>query len=108
MDIGNVFNTATVGQIFFYILLAGNAFFLAKHFSTSDRLYDAISNLNSNLATLSAELKMLQSNDREKTRIIQSLMKKLIRLQEMFLMLKHEFESCKSSNCPTRETSNGK
>lgn len=105
MDLSNIFSGTTLTQTFVIILLAANAFFLARHFTSSDKLAETIQALRIAVTSLATELKTLQESDKEKSRVIQKLMNRIIKLQESFIKLRADFDNCKNvKQCETEIT----
>jgi len=103
MDMANIFNETNLTQIIVILLLAVNGFFLVRHFASSDRLSETINRLNTTVGVLASELKTLQESDRNKSRIMQKLMSKIIKVQQALIELRSDFTTCKAVNCPNNK-----
>jgi flagellar capping protein FliD len=102
MDLPNLIGQTSISEIAMTILLVANGFFLARYFRQNDTLSETLTKLDKTIAVLSTQLNTLQLNDNHKTKIIERLMSKMIKMQEMLTALRVEFDSCKL-NCKGEE-----
>lgn len=94
------------------LLISAVGFFVARHFTRTDRLANTLDKLNGTLIALSSQIEHLQEKDAEKSRtidklfnLVEKLSSQVGKLREAYIGLKTSVEHCQQhrEDCTAKE-----